>query len=126
MYNNGYNVYKNNSVNHASKEQLLLMLVDGAVKFTKIGREAIIKKDVKLAHESLIRVQDIFTELIVTLDTNVGEWTSNLIQVYSFIKDSLMEANFSKKVEDVDKILPLIQDVRDLWHEVEKKARLNK
>ena len=31
MYSNGYNAYKVNSVNYASKEQLLLMLVDGAV-----------------------------------------------------------------------------------------------
>ena len=41
MYNSGYNAYKNNSVNYASKEQLLLMLVDGAVKYAKIGRVAI-------------------------------------------------------------------------------------
>ncbi|NSB32901.1 flagellin-specific chaperone FliS [Clostridium saccharoperbutylacetonicum] len=36
MYPNAYNVYKSNSVNYASKEQLLLMLVEGAVKFAKI------------------------------------------------------------------------------------------
>lgn len=47
MYSNGYNVYKNNAVNYASKEQLLLMLVEGAVKFCKIARQAIIDKDVK-------------------------------------------------------------------------------
>ena len=36
MYgNNALNAYKNNSVNHASKQQLLLMLVDGAVRFAK-------------------------------------------------------------------------------------------
>ena len=41
MYgNNSLNVYKNNSVNYASNEQLLLMLVDVAVKFSKIAREA--------------------------------------------------------------------------------------
>ena len=38
MNSNGYNVYKNNSVNYASKEQLLLMLVEGAVKFCKIAK----------------------------------------------------------------------------------------
>ena len=34
-YSNAYNTYKNNSVNYASKEQLLLMLLDGAVKYAK-------------------------------------------------------------------------------------------
>ena len=38
MYNNGYNAYKNNSVNYASKEQLLLMLVDGAVKYLTLQK----------------------------------------------------------------------------------------
>ncbi len=45
MYaSNPYNAYKQNSVNMASKEQLLLMLVDGAVKYTKVARIAIEKK----------------------------------------------------------------------------------
>ena len=35
---NPYNAYKQNSVNMASKEKLLLMLLDGAVKYTKIAR----------------------------------------------------------------------------------------
>ena len=65
---NPYNTYKQNSVNMASREQLLIMLVDGAVKYTKIARIAIEKKDIARAHKELIRVQDIFTELMVTLD----------------------------------------------------------
>ena len=44
--NNPYAVYKQNSVNFASKEQLLLMLVDGAVKFSKLGRQAIMDKKI--------------------------------------------------------------------------------
>ena len=43
MYSNGYNIYKTNSVNYASKDQLLLMLVDGAVKYeiwrSKTGKD---------------------------------------------------------------------------------------
>ena len=64
---NPYNAYKQNSVKMASKQQLLLMLVDGAVKYTKIARLAIEKKDITRAHNELVRVQDIFTELMVTL-----------------------------------------------------------
>ena len=47
---NAYNTYKNNSVNFASKDQLLLMLVDGAVKFSKIARQSILDKDIVKAH----------------------------------------------------------------------------
>lgn len=99
MYQNAYNIYKNNSVNYASKEQLLLMLVEGAVKFAKIARQAILDKDIKRANSSLIRVQDIFTELMVSLDTTQAGWTSTLLSIYAFIKEKLVEANMTKKLK---------------------------
>ena len=79
---NPYNTYKQNSVNMSSKEQLLLMLVDGTVKYTKVARLAIENKDMQKAHNELIRVQDIFTELMVTLDTSIGSFTKDLYELY--------------------------------------------
>ena len=125
MYSNGYNVYKTNSVNYASKEQMLLMLVDGAVKFTKIGRQAILDKDIPKAHNSLIRVQDIFTELIVSLDVEKAEWVKPLRDIYFFINEKLAEANMTKDVTKLDEVLGLIEEVRNLWHEAYKKSKNN-
>ena len=123
MNSNGYNVYKSNAVNYASKEQLLLMLVEGAVKFCKIARQAIVDKDVKKAHESLVRTQDIFSELMVSLDTTQGEWAEQLFRVYAFIKEKLIEANMRKDVEIIDEILPLIEDINETWKEAYKRAK---
>ena len=123
MNPNAYNVYKNNSVNYASKEQLLLMLVEGAVKFAKIARQAILDRDIEKAHFSLIRTQDIFTELIVSLDTTKAEWTSQLLSVYEFIKQKLVEANMTKKIEVIDEVIPLIEDINNLWHDAYKEAK---
>lgn len=122
MYPNGYNVYKNNSVNYASKEQLLLMLTEGAVKFSKIARQAIIDKDIQKAHNTLIRLQNIFTELMVSLDTTQGEWTENLFSVYDFIKRRLVEINMTKDLKALDEIIPLVEDVNNMWQEAHKKA----
>ncbi|MFL0165429.1 flagellar export chaperone FliS [Candidatus Clostridium helianthi] len=123
MYSNGYNVYKNNSVNYASKEQLLLMLVEGAVKFCKIARQAIVDKDIKKAHDALVRTQDIFSELMVSLDTSAGEWAVQLLRVYTFIKDKLIEANMTKDLEIIDEILPLIEDINETWKEAYKRSK---
>lgn len=123
MYPNAVNVYKNNSVNYASKEQLLLMLVDGAVKFAKRAKEAINKKDIKNAHEYLTRTQDIFTELMISLDKNAGEWANNLFNVYEFIKNELFQINMEKNEERLDKLMPVIEDVRDTWHEAYKLSK---
>lgn len=123
MYPNAYNVYKNNSVNYASKEQLLLMLVEGAVKFAKISRQAILDKDVKKAHSNLMRTQDIFTELMITLDRTKGEWANDLFNVYDFVKEKLMEANMKKSIEIIDEIIPVIEDINNMWQEVYKEAK---
>ncbi|MDV4149720.1 flagellar export chaperone FliS [Clostridium sp. AL.422] len=118
MYgNNALNVYKNNSVNYASKEQLLLMLVDGAVKFAKIAREALTEKDIRKSHENLVKVQDIFTELMVSLDQNAGDWARQIYKVYDFIKTRLFEINLKKDANMMDELMPVIENVRDTWHE---------
>lgn len=123
MYPNGYNVYKNNSINYASKEQLLLMLLDGAVKFAKRGKLAIREKDIKVAHDSLTRTQDIFTELRVTLDTSAGDWAKQMFNVYGFINEKLFEANLKKDEKIVDEVMPLIEEVRDIWNEAYKVSK---
>lgn len=120
MYNagaNAYNAYKSNSVNYASKEQLLLMLLDGAVKFAKMARQAILDKDIKKSHENLVKTQDIFTELMITLDQNAGEWAVNMYKIYDFIKEKLFEANLKKDVKVLDEVMPLIEEVRNTWQE---------
>ncbi|WP_102400957.1 flagellar export chaperone FliS [Haloimpatiens massiliensis] len=121
---NAYNAYKNNSVNFASKEQLLLMLVDGAVKFSKIARQAIVDKDVKKAHENIVKTQDIFYELMVTLDVNKGgEWAKNLVSVYQFIIDSLVQANLKKDLQIMNEVIPLIEEVKDMWEQAYKVSK---
>lgn len=125
MYqNNAYKTYKSNSVTYASKDQLLLMLVDGAVKYVKLARKSIENKNVKDAHKYLIRCQDIFTELMISLDlSKAGTWGADLMKLYEFINAQLMQANFKKNLETLDKIIPLIEQVRDMWYEVYKVAK---
>lgn len=128
MYsNNAYNAYKNNSVNYAPKEQLLLMLVDGAVKFAKIGRQAIIDKDIRKAHENIVKTQDIYYELMETLDVKQGgEWANNLTKIYNFIVRRLTDANIKKDVNIMNEVIPLIEDIRDTWNEAYKISKLSK
>lgn len=122
--NNAYNVYKNNSVNYASKDQLLLMLVDGAVKYSKIGRQAIEDKDVKKSHENIVKTQDIFYELLNSLDKKSGlDWVDSMESIYLFIIDRLVQANIKKDVAIMDEVIPLIENVRDTWHEAYKIAK---
>lgn len=128
MYgSNAYNTYKNNSVNYASREQLLLMLVEGAVKFGKIARQAIQEKNVAKAHENIVKTENIYYELMATLDvTKGGEWAQKLMSVYEFIVRRLTEANLKKDINIMDEVIPLIEDIRDTWTEAYKISKTNK
>lgn len=123
---NPYNAYKQNAVNTASKEQLLLMLLDGAVKYTKIARLAMLEKNIPRAHKELVRVQDIFLELMITMDKNAGSYMEDLYNVYEFIKKELAKANMKKDVQIIDNVLPLIEEIRDMWYEVDRKIKTGK
>ena len=125
MNSNGYNVYKNNSVNYASKDQLLLMLLDGAVKFAKKAELALKENDIKKTHENLIKTQDIFIELMATLDTDAGEWAKQIFRVYKFINEKLVETNMKKDVKILQEIIPLIEDIRNIWYEAQGKAKVS-
>ncbi|WPC41077.1 flagellar export chaperone FliS [Clostridium sp. JS66] len=124
---NAYNTYKTNSVNFASKEQLLLMLLDGAVKFCKIARQAMEEKDIPKAHENIVKTQDIFYELMITLDTTqTGSWGANLLDIYDFIIRRLRDANTKKDITIMDEIIPLVENIRDMWNEAYKVSKVAK
>ena len=122
---NPYTIYKQNSVNMASSQQLLLMLLDGAVKYTKIARMAILNKDIARAHKELVRVQDIFLELMITMDKNT-KYMEDLYNIYDFIKNELVKANIKKDITIIDNTLPLIEEIRDMWYEVDAKIKSGK
>lgn len=123
---NPYNAYKQNSINLASKEQLLLMLVDATVRCTKLAKLAIENKDIQTSHKELTRVQDIYTELMATLDMSGGDFTNDIYNIYSFIKERLSMANMKKDIGIIDEVLPLIEEIRDMWHEVNRINNSNK
>lgn len=122
--NNAYNTYRNNSVNYASREQLLLMLVDGASKFAKIASQAILDKDMKKAHENIVKTENIYYELMNSLDVNNGgEWAAAMMNIYDFIVRRLTEANIKKDLDIMNEVIPLIDDVRDTWNEAYKVSK---
>lgn len=117
---NPYAKYKENSINIASQEQLIIMLVDGAVKYTKVAKLALERGDKERAHKELIRVQSIFAELMASLDVSAGSFTIDLINIYNFIRDKLIEANIKKDIKIIDEVMPVIEDVRNMWYEIKR------
>ena len=97
---NPYQKYKNTSVLSATREQILLMLYEGAIKFTKLAMKAIEAKNVADRGKNIMRAYDIIAELQVSLDHKVGgDLPKQLDQLYTFILDQYTKANIQGDAE---------------------------
>jgi len=120
--NNPYQAYKENSVFTASKEELTLMLYDGALRFCNLAEIALEKKDYAKANEMFIKVQNIIQEFQLTLN-NKYEISKELNVLYHYLYSRLIEANTKKDIEILDEVRGHIRSLRDTWKEAMKLSR---
>jgi len=110
MIATGYAGYKNVMANTTeSKEEILLMLYEGALISLKIARRGIREKNPKLKGEKISKVLAILTELDCALDREKGgELAENLTGIYSYLMNRLTTANIrndSEALEEVEQLL---------------------
>ncbi len=117
-----YNQYKQNSVNTAQPEELVLMLYNGLIKFIMRGREAIISGNIEEANRSIVRAQEIVHEFLSTLDRSY-EVSKGLEAMYEYMYRRLLEANVSKDLTILEEILGYAKEFRDTWEEAMKIAK---
>ena len=122
---NAAEAYKRQQVLTATPEALTLMLYNGALRFMTEGREAIEKKDYEEANNSLQKAQNIITEFRVTLNMEY-EIAHQLLPLYNYVYDRLVEANMKSDVTQLDEAKAIITELRDAWAQAMKKARAEK
>lgn len=121
--NNAYTQYKENSVFTASPEELTLMLYNGLIKFIMLGQKALDEKDMKKAHESVVRAEDIIQEFMASLNMKY-DVSQNMMLLYDYMYRRLIEANIKKDREILDEVLIYAKDFRDTWAQAMKIARI--
>ena len=73
------------------------MLYQGAVRFIRLGIDAIERNDPKAAHTNLVRAQDIIVELLGSLNHEAGgQIAGQLASVYDYCFRRLVTANIKK------------------------------
>lgn len=105
--------YKNNSILTASKEQLLLMLYDGAIRFVRQAKLAIEENRLADKANSIGRTIAIITEFSNTLDHQIGgEIAANLSRLYDFMIRELTAVNARNEVKRLDPVEKILLDLR--------------
>jgi flagellar secretion chaperone FliS len=116
--------YLEQMVESASPEGLILMLVNGASNYVRRAGIELEKEHLDEVHNCLIKAQNIYLELVLSLDLTAGEFAENLALVYQFIYNLLIEANLDKDKDKIASALKLSEDISDLWRETTEKIKL--
>ena len=106
----------------ASQSDLLMMLLDGALRFVNIAETAFGEKKWDVVHVNLCKVQDIFHELMLTLDGNLGDPGLKLNDIYGFINSQLIKANIDQDYDAFQSGKALILDVKKMWQDAIEKS----
>ena len=125
-YKNQMNQYKRMKIETASPEMLILMLYDGAIKNIKISIQSIRgeQPDFQQSSNCLIKAQNIITELMVSLNFEIGgDIARNLFNIYEYINYTMAQCNINKNDHNLDSIVEMLTDLRETWKEV---IRINK
>ncbi len=125
---NRLDAYKETHIKTASGGKLILMIYDEAIRQLDIALEALENNSYKMDNvsNSIIKTQDLITELIVSLDFEKGgEIASSLFSLYMFFNQQLMEANINKDADILKKIRTYLTDLRSAWIEVVGKAGID-
>lgn len=112
----GLGAYKKTSVQTASKEQILLMLYQAAIKNCKKAIESIEAKDVAKKGEFIGKLQDIVIELNNSLDFEVGgDIAKELSSLYDYILYSSTQANIKIDTEPLHGCLNVLNTLYEGW-----------
>ncbi len=120
----GLGAYKKTSVETASKEQILLMLYQAAIKNCKKAIEAIEQKNLAKKGEYIGKMQDIIVELSNSLDFEVGgDVAKELASLYDYILYSSTQANIKIEKSHLEGCLKVLNTLYDGWTEAIKNLK---
>jgi flagellar protein FliS len=106
----------NNNTQNVSEQNMnnLLMLLDGALRYTQSAKRGIEQNDSKMRNENISKAISIFTQLDAALDKSVGgEIAENLSGLYKFLMNQLTQANIQEDpnlLSDAEKVLTDIKE----------------
>ncbi len=116
--------YKKTSVNTASKEQVLLMLYQAAIKNCKRAIDAIEENKIPEKGEYIGKLQDIVIELMNSLDHEIGgEISKELESLYEFIIHQSTQANINFDKAPLNGVLNILNTLYEGWDKAIKSLK---
>mgnify|MGYP001200787045 CR=1 FL=1 len=110
------NAYLRTRVLTASPEELRLMLLDGAIKFARQGRDGMAARNHEATYLGISQCRNIVFELLTTIREDVApELAQNVKALYTFLYSQLVDAHHDRDLDKLDKAIELLEYERETW-----------
>jgi len=121
---NPYSQYQKTQVTTASREKVLLMLYEGAIRFTKLAHAALKQKKIAEKGKYISKATAILSELMATLDFKAGgQLAIDLENLYVFMIDKLIEGNIQNNPDCLAQVEQLLMTLYEAWKDVIENPR---
>lgn len=119
--------YTRNSVMTASRTRLVVLMYEGAIRFTEQARFQMKRGAHAACGTAISNAYNVISELKVALDPEAGgaegrHIAVNLERLYTFMLESLVTANMSRKEEPLTNVLDLLGTLKSAWDQVASAA----
>jgi len=122
--NQSVGAYRSVELNTADKEQALLLLYEGAIRFARQAGECIEKGDRAGKADRLFRVGRILDGLQGALDVErAGELGENLERLYAYLLLRVTEANLTEDRAKIEEVTQILETLHKGWKEAVRRYR---
>jgi len=112
--------YRELEIKTSSPQGLILLLYNGVIRFLNEAKAKVEEKNWEEANKFLVKGQKIISELMVSLNLKMGDFTKGWHSLYVYMHQRLIEANLKKEVEPIEEVLELIIPLRNSWIQIMK------
>lgn len=124
-----YGAYRDTGVKTASQGKLVVMLYDEAIRQLSyavsylMGGNKIEAQHIEQFSKHIMKVQEIITELMISLDIEAGgDISKNLMSLYIYFNQELLNISISHDRTKITFIQDMLMQLRDAWAEAATEA----
>jgi flagellar secretion chaperone FliS len=120
----GLRKYRTSQANTASREDLLILLYEGAIRFLERSIKEKEEKNLSEHKMYLRRGLAIIAELQSTLDFEKGgELSMQLFDLYGFMMERLTQANMKQDMDQIRTVIKNLETLLDGWREAVRQVK---
>ena len=115
MLQNPREAYLETQISTATPQKLRLMLIDGGIRFARLGQIAWQESRDDDAFEHVARCRAIVSELIAGIRVDQSELNRQVAAIYGFLFRQLTEAQALRDADRLEQVIRVLEEDRQTW-----------